>query len=190
MGADVIETVYLICFFLGLCFAIVCGLLSGVFEAGGGDADVDAGGDLDAGGAGDGAVAFSPLSPVVLAMFVASFGGAGIIMKKVLEWPLAMHLTLAAVSGFVIAGLTFYVFSKMFKMTQGTSQISADEVIGMEGEITVPIPNHGVGQIAYTVRGRRFTNTAQTADGKELPAGMVVKIVKRVGTTYHVEKVG
>jgi hypothetical protein len=45
-----------------------------------------------------------------------------------------------------------------------------------------------MGEIAYVVRGSRFTNPARTVDGKELPASVVVKIVKQVGNTYLVQK--
>lgn len=190
---DWIEIVYLICFFLGLGFAIISGLLSGVFSGaeGAGDMGGDVGGDFGGDAGGDVAgheVAFSPLSPVVLAMFIASFGGAGIILKMVMGWPLFAHVPVAAVSGFVIAGITFYVFYKVFQLTQGSSHSRAVDAIGLEAQVTVPIPNNGLGQIAYTQKGMRFTNQAQSSDGKELPVGLAVRIVKRVGNTFIVEK--
>lgn len=191
MGMDTVEFIYLVCFFLGLGFAIISGLLSGVFS--GADGGVDGGGDVDAGGAdgadgGDGGVHFSPFSPVVLAMFIASFGGAGIIFKKVLEWPLIAHVPAAGACGVGIATLVFLFFWKLFKMAQGTSQVRASEAIGIQAEITVDIPNDGLGQIGYTLGGMRHTNPAKSVGGKELPAGLVVKIVDRVGNTYLVEK--
>jgi hypothetical protein len=45
-----------------------------------------------------------------------------------------------------------------------------------------------MGEIAYVVRGSRYTNPARTADGKELPAGLAVKIVKQAGNIYIVQK--
>ena len=186
------ETVYLICFFVGLGFAILSGLLAGVFtggadmggEVGGPDADIgDAGVNI-----GDGSVHFSPLSPVTIAMFIATFGGSGYIFSKVLGWPLLFNLPAATVSGFLLAAIVFYLFYKLFQATQASSQPRVDEVVGKEAQITVPIPNHGVGQIAYSIGGMRYSNSAQTADGKELPVNMIVKVVKRVGNTFIVEK--
>ena len=187
-GMDTVEFIYLVCFFLGLGFAIISGLLSGVFS--GADGGADAGGDVDAGGAdaGDAGVSFSPFSPVVLAMFIASFGGAGIIFKKVLDWPLIAHLPASAACGIGVATFVFLFFWKLFKMAQGTSQVRASEAIGIKAEITVDIPNDGLGQIGYTLGGMRHTNPAKSVEGKELPAGVVVKIVDRVGNIYLVEK--
>lgn len=187
---DFLQIVYLICFFIGLGFAIISGLLSGVFS-GGGEVDVDV--DMDGGADGadvghDGSVHFSPLSPVTLAMFIASFGGAGIIFHKVLHWPVYAHLPLAAVSGVVMAALVFYLFYKIFSVTQGSSHSQAAAIVGREAEITVAIPNNGLGEVAYTLGGSRYTAPARTVDGKELPAHLQVRVVKLVGSTYVVEK--
>lgn len=198
-GMEIVEIVYLVCFFLGLGFAIISGLLSGVFS-GGAEAHVDVGGggDVDVGGghAGaeghggsmDGTVHFSPMSPVVLSMFIATFGGAGIVFKKALSLPLAAHVPLALASALGVAGAVFYVFYKIFAATQSSSEARAADVIGMEAEVTVPIPHQGLGEIAYRIAGARYTNPARTADGKELPAHAQVRIVRFVGNTYIVQK--
>ncbi len=190
MGMEVIEIVYLVCFFLGLGFAIISGLLSGAFS-GGAEAHVDVGGghgEVGHGASIDGTVHFSPLSPVVLAMFVATFGGAGIIFKKVLALPLGVHIPLALVSALGVATAVFYLFYKVFAVTQSSSEARAADVIGLEAEVTVSIPHQGLGEIAYTIAGTRYTNPARTADGKELPAHAQVRIVKLVGNTYIVSK--
>lgn len=186
---DTMEVVYLICFFVGFGFAVLSGLLSGVFS-GGAEAHVDAGGaHVDAGGGGtDGSVHFSPLSPVTLATFIASFGGAGIIFKKVAGLPALAHVPLATLSAFAVAGVVFLLFYKLFSITQASSGAREGEVIGMPAEVTVPIPNHGVGEIAYTVAGLRQTAPARTEDGKEVPARVTVTIVQQAGNVYVVRK--
>ena len=192
MGLDVLEFVYLVSFFLGLGFAVLCALLSGVFS-GGADAHVDGGGMHTDGGHGhigptDGPVHYSPMSPVTIAMFISTFGGTGIILKRFVNPAYWFHLPIAAVAAFVVAGIVSYIFYKILASTQSTSQGRAEEALGLEAEVTVAIPNGGLGEIAYTVRGTRLTNHAQSVDGKELPAHLTVKIVKQVGTTYIVEK--
>jgi membrane protein implicated in regulation of membrane protease activity len=193
MGTDVLEFIYLVCFFLGLGFAVLAALLSGLFsghvgahmdgglhDAHGGHAHVDTS---------DGTVHYSPLSPVTIAMFISTFGGVGILMKRFVDPHLYVHLPIAAVAAFAVAGVVSYIFYKILATTQSTSQPRAGEAIGLEAEVTVSIPNNGLGEIAYTVRGTRLTNTAQSADGKELPARLTVKILKQVGNTYIVEKI-
>src|SRR5262245_129095 len=87
MGTDVLEFIYLVCFFLGLGFAVLSALLSGVFsghigphmDVGG--AHVNMGGIHTDGthvGPTDGTVHYQPLSPVSIALFVTTFGGVGL----------------------------------------------------------------------------------------------------------------
>ena len=196
MGTDVLEFIYLVCFFLGLGFAVLSALLAGVFHGHMGP-HVDAGGvhvDLGASHtdgthapATDGDVHFSPLSPVSIALFVTSFGGIGLLCKRAGQ-PLFLQLPLAAASGLLIGGAVSYAFFRIMLSTQASSHARAGEEIGLEAEITVPIPNNGLGEIAYVVRGTRFTNPARTVDGKELPAHVMVKIVRQAGNTYFVQK--
>jgi membrane protein implicated in regulation of membrane protease activity len=191
MSMDTMEIIYLICFFLGLGFAVISGLLSGVFS-GGAEAHVDVGGGhgaMDPTGAPDGTLHFTPLSPVTIAMFISSFGGTGIICYKLFELksPL-VHIPISAASGFVVAGIVFYIFYKVFSVTAGSSEARVAEVVGQDAEVTVPIPANGLGEIAYIVRESRYTNPARSIDGKEIPAHAQVKIVKLVGNTYVVQK--
>src|SRR5262245_39685510 len=123
---ETIEIIYLVSFFLGLGFAIISGLLSGVFSGAGeaaGNIDIHAG-HVDVGGHatphGD-SVHLSPISPITIAMFIASFGGSGIIMKKYFELPAIAHVPGAGVAALVIAGAVFYFFTKVM----GVSEVSS-----------------------------------------------------------------
>jgi membrane protein implicated in regulation of membrane protease activity len=195
MGTDVLEFVYLVCFFLGLGFALLSGLLAGVFtgHAGG---HIDTGGHLDAGtdgGSIDGAhspghVHYSPLSPVTIAMFISTFGGVGILLKKA-DFPIYLHLPAAAFSGILVGGLVSYAFYRIMLATQASSHGRENEAIGTQAEVTVPIPHVGLGEVAYVLRGSRYTNPAKSVDGKELPVNTLVKIVNQVGTTFIVQKI-
>jgi membrane protein implicated in regulation of membrane protease activity len=196
MGTDTLEFIYLVCFFLGLGFAVLSALLAGVFGGHAGP-HVDAGGvHVDLGAShtdgvhaptADGQVHFSPLSPVSIALFVTTFGGIGLLLKKSGQ-PMFLQLPVAAVSGMLVGGLVSYAFFRIMQGTQASSHARAGEAIGIDAEVTVSIPNEGMGEIAYVVRGSRYTNPARTADGKELPAGLAVKIVKQAGNIYIVQK--
>ena len=184
---EVVEIIYLVCFFLGLGFAVLTGLLSGVF--GGFDAGLDIGGGdagMDAGGADGGH--FSPFNPIVIAMFLASFGGAGIISKNYLELSLGPQLGIASVAGFGIGGAVFWMLIKFFRIAQASSEVKLHDVIGKDAEVTISIPPDGVGQIAY-ISGGRYTSAATSVDNSDIPQGSQVKIRKIVGTTFYVERI-
>ncbi len=194
MGTDVLEIIYLTAFFLGVGFAVITGLMAGVFSGsleGAGNVDVS-GDQIHAGGHevahGDN-IQLSPFSPITIAMFVTFFGATGFALKKWAGLPTLVHLPVASISGLVIAALIFFALLKIFKVTQASSHAIASDAIGQEAEVTVPLPADGVGEIAYTIAGSRFVAPAKMIDGKELPQRAIVKIVKIVGNTYIVEKV-
>jgi len=192
MGTDVLEFVYLVCFFLGLGFALLSGLLAGVFTGHAG-AHIDSAPQMDGGGALEGAhsagnVHYSPLSPVTIAMFISTFGGVGILLKNA-GFPLYVHVPVAAFSGILVGGLVSYAFYRIMLATQASSHARASEAIGTEAEVTIPIPHVGLGEVAYVLRGTRYTNPARTVDGKELPINTAVKIVNQVGSTFIVQKI-
>src|SRR5438093_457154 len=114
---ELVDVFYWTSFLLGLGFAAVSALVSGVFS-GGADAHVGAGHDVHA-TAGD-SVHFPLLSPVTLAMFVSSFGGSGLIYKHALQLDPIAHVALAAVTAVVVALAVAWLFYKIFSVTQGS----------------------------------------------------------------------
>jgi len=69
------------------------------------------------------------------------------------------------VSGGIVAGLVFLLFNAMFKKTQSSSESHVASLPGQEASIITPIPENGVGEIAYVqaahaTRRRRETRAA------------------------------
>lgn len=197
---DWTYTMYMVCLFLGVIYAVVSAVMSGVF--GGGDHH-DVGGH-DAGGAhidpgthaagaavdtGDGMVHFSPLSPVVIAMFVTTFGGVGQICLRVFKIESALvHVPISMVSGLVVGAIVFVAFYKIVGSVQGTSQPTEKEIIGLKAEVLTSIPSEGLGEIAYNVRGMRYNVPAKSEDRKMIPAATSVTIERVAGNIYFVRE--
>jgi hypothetical protein len=201
--------VYLFCLFVGLAFAAITAIMGGLggdhglghdigghdiggHDVGGHDIGGHAGG-ADAGAAGahaggltDSTIHFSPLSPVVLAMFITCFGGFGLLGDKGLGLPWLVHLPLATIAGFALAAVTFYLMARMVLWAQGSSQASVTEALGLEAETIIPIPASGVGRVAYCLRGRRFTAAARAADGSAIPGHTMVVIEDVSSSTFVV----
>lgn len=208
---------YLMCFFVGFIYAIVSGIMSGVFggtDADASGADVDVGdldiGDVDVGdidvnvdaadidvgdhdiGAADadtGGLHLSPLSPVTIAMFASSFGATGAILTKfVPQFGVPSTLGIAVVSGLVIGGATMYFFWRLFRSTQESSEARTSDIIGLDAEVITAIPAEGFGEVAYVARGTRFNSTARSIEGKEIPRNATVKIKRIVGSVCYVKR--
>ena len=183
----VIDVIYLVCFFVGLSFAVLSALMSGVFS-GGAEAHVGGAGHDVHVTVGD-SVHFPLLSPVTLSMFVSTFGGSGYIYNHWLELSTPVHVTMASITACGIALAVAWLLYKVFQLTQGSSESHIADLIGIEAEVITAIPPEGLGEIAYSSKQARYNAPARTVDGKSLGPHTPVKIVRILGGTYFVEKV-
>src|SRR5688572_6763872 len=116
--------IYLICFGVGLVFTIISAVVSDVF-GGGGDAhaDVGTGGHAEAGFEHTGLPGVSPFSPTIMAAFATAFGGFGMILSKIEATRSAfISAPLSLLGGLALAGAVFFVFNKLFSITQSSSE--------------------------------------------------------------------
>jgi hypothetical protein len=189
------EWVYYISFLLGFLYAIATFLIGNFFggaEGTGHDVSGHDTGGHDAGAAahaGGHDVHFSPFSPVVISMFLASFGGTGIICIKLFEVRNVLtHLPVSLGAGILIGGLTFYFFYKVFASVQGSVLPTSQDIIGSEAEVITTIPGHeSLGEIAFVAKGVRQNAPARSEDGTQIPARTSVVISKIVGSTMYVK---
>jgi hypothetical protein len=196
-----ITTIYWILFLLGLGFAVVSMVFSGL----GAGHDMDAGGGghfdmgsahMDAGAAhgdmgdlyhGQGEIAMNPVSPMTIFSFLGGFGGGGLI-GHFLGLPIWGSLLVALPVGFILAFSIFY-FMMVLNRSNVSSEAHISEAIGVTGELITPITEDGTGEIAYVSRGSRYTSPARSIDGKSISKGRPVKVWRVVGSTFFVKEV-
>ncbi len=180
---------YAACLALGVLFTIISAV-AGHFFGGhdGGGGDVGTGGHAEAGYDHSGVPGISFFSPTVLACFVTAFGACGLILTKIdatrSPW---ISAPVSALAGVIMAGLAFLMFNAMFKKTQSSSESRVASLVGLEASIVTPIPENGVGEIAYVQGGTRYTAPARTENGTPVPAGRLVRITRVIGPQYYVE---
>ena len=180
--------IYLICFGVGLLFTIVSAFAGHAFS--GHDVHVGhtgAGGHAEAGFGTDDMPGFAAVSPTTIAAFITAFGGFGMVLDKIPAthsgW---ISVPLAALIGFVIAGLVLMMFRAVFRRTQGSSESRVATLVGVTASVITAIPENGVGEIAYVQSGSRYSAPARTENGAPLGNGASVKITRIVGTQFYV----
>ncbi len=187
-----VTVIYLILFLVGLVFAILSAVFSHVLDLGG-DHDL---GDVTGGlhGAdlsGAEMPTFSPINTVTLATFITTFGAAGLLTSFFWKGPgsVVPGLLIATLSGFIVAGLVFWMFYKVFSITQSSSESRVAELIGETAEVIAPIPPDGMGEVAYVHKGSRLNAPAKSEDGKPIPVHTSVTITRVVGGYIFVKPV-
>ncbi len=180
--------IYLICFGVGLLFTIVSAFFAHSF--GGHDLPADhggAGGHAEAGFGTDDMPGFAAVSPTTIASFITAFGGFGMIFSKIEvtrnPW---INAPLSVLAGLVVAGGVFWLFRTVFRKTQSSSEGKVAGLIGVVATVITPVPENGVGEIAYIQGGTRYTAPARAEHGKPLPGGSSARITRVVGSQFYV----
>ncbi len=205
---DLLESIFLGMFLLGFLFTVLSAVMSGAFghafgegsafDAGhgghpelmGGDAGHAAGGGhagvhAEVGWAEHPLSTFSPLSPTTISAFITAAGGMGYVALAWWEWGPWGAGALALASGLIFAAVLIGLFTFLFRVTQGTSMVAQDSLVGTEGEVSLGIPSGGLGEIAYVRAGQRYLRQARCADAAEVPRGAMV-VIKSVSPTQFV----
>lgn len=186
------TNVYLFCLSAGFVFTVV-GALIGQF-AGGGDGDGGLDGDGD-GGIGDaegtdgGGLHLPLLSPTVLSCYATAFGGSGLIYQYLFgEEQLWLHFPLAGFTGLALGVAMAWTIWKVTTTFSAHRTAREEEAIGAPAEVTVSIPEQGVGEVAFIGGGTRQATMARSIDGRAYKQGTAVRIVRlSEGTAYVTE---
>lgn len=172
--------IYLFCLVVGAAFVLGCALMGHLF--GGGEGHVTgSGGHAEAGADGSDAPGVSMFSPTIIASFVTAFGGLGIILHQFEATRAPMvSAPLAALGAGVMAAVLLFVMRQIFSHSESSSESHVSTLAGMTATVISPIPEHGVGEIAYVQAGTRYTAAARTEHGEPVPAGRPVTITRIV----------
>lgn len=143
----------------------------------------DVGHDTDGGGA---EPTISVFSTKVIGTLLMGFGAAGAIAM----YYGASHVTASLIGvlcGLVLGGIMYLVL-EVFYGQQSTSLVSTSAAVGCTGSVTVPIGDGETGEVGLYLGGQYRTFSATSLDGKAVPKGQTVTIVKNLGSHLIVEK--
>ena len=172
--------------YLGLfVFSAIFSLLAFIFGHDHGiEHDISVDHDHDAGGAGMPSI----FSTRVLSLFLLGFSGCGLVTTYAWGWgPTASSLT--GLGSGALLGAFAYFFMGIFYREQATSSAESEDYIGLEGRVSGAIPAGGTGEISLAVKEQLRTVFATSIDGKSIPEGRQVTVVKMSGGTATVRPV-
>jgi len=191
-----LNCIYFVLFAIGLGYAIISALMGQLTHIDLPGVDIDLPGvdlhpdmpDIHAEVSFDGGhdidhpdVGLSPLSPITIATFITTFGGVGLLVNNLTRLASLWGLLISASSGLLLSGVMFLLYTRVLMAAQGSSELRMRDLAGKVGEVTAPIPEGRVGEVAFVARGSRITAPARSADGQAIPRGTVVTITSSVG---------
>jgi hypothetical protein len=160
-------------------------LVSLVLGGHGFDHSIDHGGGVDGHHGVDGP---SPFNPLVIASAITAFGAVGLNAFKGFGmsdlWSTVVALGFAGAIG---AGIFFGIVKFMYN-SQSNSIFSLSDLVDTEAEVLTPIPENGLGEIAYVANGIRYTLSAKSLDGKDIKRGATVIVREIQGSAAVVQQ--
>jgi hypothetical protein len=203
VGFSTLNCIYFALLGIGVIYAVIILIAGGLHEINLPHLDMDIG-DVDIGGHhlpeipvhldldhapsfDHGDVDVPSLSPITIASFVTAFGSFGLIAVYLFNVPDKVSLLWASGGGLVVAIIAHFAFGYFLIAPQGSSEITARDIIGLTAEVITPIPANGVGQIAFVAQGRRVTFSTRSASGVPVPKGTLVSIESFTGSVAVVQ---
>jgi hypothetical protein len=198
IGFSTLNCIYFALLGVGIIYALIILITGGLHEVDVPGLDIDIG-DVDIGGHhlpevpvhldfdhapsfDHGDVGVPSLSPITIASFVTAFGSFGLLAVYLFDVSDRFSLLWAGGGGLVVAIIAHFAFGYFLIAPQGSSEITARDVIGLTAEVITPIPVAGIGEIAFVAQGRRITSSARSAGGVPVPKGELVSIQSFTGS--------
>ena len=176
--------VYIVCLTFGVVYSVVSAFLGGHGWDHGGMDHAGGGGH----GSADTADAPSPFNPLVIAGAIATFGAVGLIGKKGFGMTDLMSVLVSlGFAGAIGAGLFFGIVKFMYG-SQSNSAFSQSDLAGKDAEVLTPVPEKGLGEIAYVANGIRYTMSAKSFYGEQIRRGETVRIKEVANNTALVAR--
>jgi len=191
-----VNTLYTVLLGLGLLYAVfllITGQIGGDgdLDLHGGEMDIDLGGDLHVDmdtSAGDSQHGISPISPLTIATFVTAFGACGLVASNLFAVADRNSIIWATLGGLFFSAAAYIGFTYLFIKPQGSSEVRVADLSGKQAEVITPIPQDGMGEIAFVAQGGRMTYSARSKSGEPVGRGELVHISRIVGGVAYVEK--
>lgn len=120
--------------------------------------------------------------------YLAWFGGVGYILATHSRLVALVALSIAVISGLIASSLVFKFMAKIVRVSDAQMLDWDYRIEGTVGFICSPIRENGTGEMIFEQRGVRKSVGARSEDGRPLPNGTEVAIIRFDGGIAYVKK--
>lgn len=118
------------------------------------------------------------INPTSIMLFLLGFGFFGYLFHNTLQAVTAITLTLAGISGVIIAALLLIILSRLFGDSEESSVQDVSDRTGLLGKVSITIQENSIGEIIYvSPAGMRKSIPARSIDGRRLERDQEVVVV-------------
>ncbi|MEK4512345.1 protease [Paenibacillus anaericanus] len=126
--------------------------------------------------------------PIITASAITTFGGAGILLSHYTNLVAAMVITLSIVIALFLSVAIYFAYVKPMANSENSTGYSVAELPGKLGEVTVPIPSQGYGEVMVKLVSGNTLHIAASWDQRDIPVGTLVVVVDAKEGVVHVSE--
>lgn len=116
------------------------------------------------------------IQPMVIVGAITVFGGAGIMLSNYTALGALPVLLYSAMAAVLSSAVTYFAYVRPMKRSENSTGFSLRDLVGKIGEITVPVPLQGYGEVMIRAGAGNTNQIAGSLDGEELPSGTRVVV--------------
>lgn len=171
--------VYWTCLIGGMVFSLLTFLLGDFFDHG-------IGGDVSVGFDHSGVEFGEIFHPIIIVSAITAFGGAGLIIERVVDVDAVSESAIAAAVALVLSVGLYFLYVKPMRNRENSVGYSMAELPGRIGCVSTPIPAGGYGEVLLAIAGSNTYQIAMSIDGIAIPEGCDVVVVDVQDNTLFV----
>ncbi|NBD26399.1 NfeD family protein [Paenibacillus glycinis] len=128
------------------------------------------------------------LQPMAVVGGITVFGGAGLLLKHHSSLGIALVVIIAILCAIAAAIGIYYLYVRPMDRSENSTGYSMKELTGMIGEVSVPIPAIGFGEVTVKAGAGLTNHIAASFDGTEIASGVRVVVIGVDSHTLLVSK--
>ncbi|MNN21483.1 putative membrane protein YuaF [compost metagenome] len=115
--------------------------------------------------------------PIISASAITTFGGSGILLSRYTNINSIAVLIISILIALLLSVIIYFAYVKPMENSENSVGFSNSELPGKLGEVTVPIPSNGYGEIMIKMVSGNTLHIASSWDGRDIPVGTLVVVV-------------
>lgn len=118
------------------------------------------------------------LHPMVIVGGITVLGGTGILLTELTSLTAVIIFILSVLNSIFISMLVFFFYVKPMQQSENSIGFSIQDLIGKIGEVTIPIPKAGYGEVMIRIGGGNTNQIAASFDQVDIESGTRVVVIK------------
>lgn len=127
-------------------------------------------------------------NPTVLVGGITAFGGGGLLLSRYTDMAAAAIILVAVAIAVVCGFAVFFLYVRPMQQSENSIGYSIQDLSGKIGEVLVPIPAAGYGEVLVRIGAGVTNQIAASHDGNPIPEGARIVVIEIKEGALHVSQ--